>query len=134
MIKLKFFYYKLLVSWYLLLGYEYNPAIPDKDGGWSFSLSKEKKLTRGEAILTLRKEVIFRGQHHNLIQLTCPYWIQLIFTRGYWEYLLHKPDYNKLTWGTFWCRLRGHPDGPIYFNPGGTEPNMRCSTCDDFLG
>lgn len=28
------------------------------------------------------------------------------------------------------CRLRGHPNGPIYYTgPQGTEPDMRCKDC-----
>jgi hypothetical protein len=33
-----------------------------------------------------------------------------------------------------WCRLNGHPAGPIWHNPGGTEPDMHCKFCGDDLG
>lgn len=35
---------------------------------------------------------------------------------------------------TAWCRLRGHPAGVWFYNPGGYEPDMRCKNCEDDLG
>ncbi len=35
---------------------------------------------------------------------------------------------------TVWCRLRGHPAGPWYYNPGGFAPDMDCKNCGDNLG
>ena len=34
----------------------------------------------------------------------------------------------------FYCRLHNHPEGSIYYNPGGTEPDDRCKNCGDRLG
>lgn len=32
------------------------------------------------------------------------------------------------------CRLRGHPNGEIYYNPGGDEPDHRCKDCGEEIG
>lgn len=32
------------------------------------------------------------------------------------------------------CRLRGHPNGEIFWNPGGLEPDHRCQDCGEELG
>ena len=64
--------------------------------------------------------------------LDVPYFIQ---------YLFHKAD-NPLWCNKnrvidfcirFLCRWRNHPDGPIYYNHWGTEPDSRCSNCGDDL-
>jgi len=52
-------------------------------------------------------------------------WISISF----WKYLLEKPN----SWTKFWCRAKGHPDGPIWYNPNGLEPDMRCINCGDEL-
>lgn len=31
------------------------------------------------------------------------------------------------------CRLKGHPNGPIYYTTSGFEPDMRCKDCYDEL-
>jgi hypothetical protein len=49
------------------------------------------------------------------------------FDKYWWKYLLEKP----LNWTKFWCRMGGHKCGPIYYNPYGLEPDMRCKNCDD---
>lgn len=33
-----------------------------------------------------------------------------------------------------WCRMRGHPCGVVWFNPGGLEPDMTCLNCEEDLG
>lgn len=33
-----------------------------------------------------------------------------------------------------WCRMRGHPNGMIYYNPGGTAPDGRCKDCGEDIG
>ncbi len=52
------------------------------------------------------------------------YWFYLSF----WKYLLEKP----VTWKKFWCRASLHKCGPIWHNPGGSEPNYKCQNCGDF--
>jgi hypothetical protein len=32
------------------------------------------------------------------------------------------------------CRIRKHPEGEIYWNPGGDEPDPRCQTCGESIG
>ena len=53
------------------------------------------------------------------------------FTRGWWKYLLEgKPD-----WTRFWCRVRGHPKGIVYYTWGdAAEPDYHCKTCGEYLG
>ena len=33
-----------------------------------------------------------------------------------------------------WCRLRNHPAGVNWYNPGGFEPDMYCRGCGEDLG
>jgi len=55
--------------------------------------------------------------------------IWLWFNKDWWGYLLQKPcDIRKVI-----CRIKGHPAGVIWFNVGGTEPDMRCKNCKDEL-
>lgn len=35
---------------------------------------------------------------------------------------------------TVWCRIRGHPAGIVFYNPGGLEPDYRCKNCGEDLG
>lgn len=58
---------------------------------------------------------------------------KLIFTLAWWKYLFEKPrHYNILKVAL--CRARGHPDGVVWYNPGGLEPDMHCRNCGDDLG
>ena len=52
------------------------------------------------------------------------------FTIGWWKYLLEAP----VSWTAFWCRVHGHPGGPVWYNGMGTEPDMTCRDCGDNLG
>lgn len=58
------------------------------------------------------------------------------FDKWWWIYLFKKPSsYSDAGWlRAIWCRLRNHPAGVWYYNPGGWEPNMRCKNCGDDLG
>jgi hypothetical protein len=48
----------------------------------------------------------------------------------YLKYLFAKPfSFRALV-----CRGKGHPDGVIWYNPGGLEPDMHCKNCGDDLG
>jgi hypothetical protein len=53
---------------------------------------------------------------------------------NYLKYLLGKPAKGISRWTAFWCRLKKHPAGVIWYNPSGLEPDMRCSKCFDDLG
>lgn len=56
------------------------------------------------------------------------------FEFAWWQYLFSKPWRQKLTWEIFWCRVKGHPNGTVYYNPGGFEPDYRCKDCGEDLG
>ena len=32
------------------------------------------------------------------------------------------------------CRAKGHPNGVVWYNPGGLEPDMHCKECGEDLG
>jgi hypothetical protein len=51
-------------------------------------------------------------------------------TWHYWIYIFK----NNSGLQNISCRLRGHPNGPIYYNPGGLEPDWHCIDCDEYLG
>ena len=37
-------------------------------------------------------------------------------------------------WQAVWCRLRNHPNGVVWYNAGGLDPDMTCKDCGDDLG
>ena len=45
-----------------------------------------------------------------------------------WHYL-GNPVRTYLT--TVWCRMHHHPAGPVFFNPGGSEPDESCKNCGE---
>jgi hypothetical protein len=45
-------------------------------------------------------------------------------------YLFSKPAKGINLWTAFWCRLKGHQCGPIWYSHG-LEPDMRCKNCND---
>lgn len=50
------------------------------------------------------------------------------------HYLFSKPE-DGTSWITsIWCRIQGHPKGPIWFAAGQMDPDMHCKTCGDDLG
>lgn len=53
------------------------------------------------------------------------------FTKSWWQYLLEKP-LNKTK---FLCRIKGHPNGPIFYRVDDRilEPDDRCKDCGDHL-
>lgn len=52
------------------------------------------------------------------------------FTSGRWKFVI--TDETKVN--RILCRLRGHPRGEIYYNPGGYEPDHRCKDCGEEIG
>lgn len=32
------------------------------------------------------------------------------------------------------CRIKNHPNGEIYYNPGGNEPDGHCKDCYELIG
>ena len=61
---------------------------------------------------------------------------------GWWTYLLgglgdlpwFSPWFMETKAGRVWCRLRRHPNGEVYWNPGGDEPNHDCVDCGEDIG
>jgi hypothetical protein len=52
------------------------------------------------------------------------------FTLSWYKYLFTP----WLGFKVLFCRIKGHPNGPIYFNPGGLEPNWKCKDCGEDIG
>jgi hypothetical protein len=55
------------------------------------------------------------------------YWLTARLWRWSWLWEETKPE-------RILCRLRGHPEGEIYYNPGGFEPDHHCKTCGEEIG
>jgi len=57
-------------------------------------------------------------------------WWKYLFS-GLWYRWRH--DYWRLRDlpGVIICRIKNHPCGPIWYNPGGYEPDMTCKNCGD---
>ena len=57
------------------------------------------------------------------------------FDKSFWLYLFEKPkDSGWCSWLTrIRCRMAGHPSGPVWFKPLGTEPDGHCITCRDYI-
>ena len=51
-----------------------------------------------------------------------------------WKYLLSKPHNRPLDWLIFWCRLKGHPSGIVYYRSFGNCPDTRCKECGEDIG
>lgn len=63
--------------------------------------------------------------------------IQMWFDKWWWKYLFSPKDkrYDDTPWSTLiWCRIRNHPAGVFWFNPGETEPDNHCRNCGEDLG
>jgi hypothetical protein len=55
------------------------------------------------------------------------------FTKSWWQYLLEKP-LGDFPIERIICRAKGHPAGPVWYNMTGSEPDMRCKHCGDYIG
>ncbi len=53
----------------------------------------------------------------------------------WWDYLFEAPtaEYFVPFWRVILCRIRLHPNGRIFYNSGGLEPDDRCKDCGDKL-
>ncbi len=51
-------------------------------------------------------------------------------TPSWWSYLLDGCGSLR----QFICRARGHPEGMVWYNTGGPEPDTRCNNCNEDLG
>jgi len=56
-------------------------------------------------------------------------WFIINSKRWRWSWLWEETKPERIL-----CRLRGHPKGMIYYNPGGFEPDGRCQTCGENIG
>ena len=74
--------------------------------------------------MTNRLNEIWKWTPRPGLNILFPYW---------WKYVFAKPTgYDKrLTFQKIWCRMCSHPNGQIYFNPNGLEPDNRCKDCGD---
>lgn len=56
-------------------------------------------------------------------------------TPAWYGYMFSFDDNYCLTEkvGIIWCRIRMHPNGPVWFTPGGLEPDMHCKDCGEGL-
>jgi hypothetical protein len=57
-------------------------------------------------------------------------WIYL----EWWRYLLMPARRGDSWWIAVRCRMKGHPNGVVWYNTGALEPNMHCQDCGDDLG
>lgn len=62
---------------------------------------------------------------------------RLIWRAQDWWWRLHQYRYPDNWWltraGQWLCGRRGHTD-VVWYNPGGTEPDMHCKRCGKDLG
>lgn len=66
------------------------------------------------------------NRYHRLTAFVHPWW---------WKYMLKAPESCDASyWRGVWCRFRGHPNGEVYYNPGGFEPDHSCVDCGENLG
>jgi len=57
-------------------------------------------------------------------------WFTLDWYKYLFKGLINQTLWTGLPiWKIFWCRVQGHQHGVIWYNPGGSEPDMRCSNC-----
>jgi len=65
---------------------------------------------------------------------------KLIFKpwRIWWWKFIFAPKsnyYDEVKWRTVvLCRMKNHPEGVVWYNVCGLEPNMHCKNCGDDLG
>lgn len=53
----------------------------------------------------------------------------------FWKYIFEKPTIIETSYKTIiLCRLKGHPNGEIFYNSGGLEPDHRCKNCLEIIG
>jgi len=51
-----------------------------------------------------------------------------------WRYLFGKPFNRPLDRHIVWCRLKGHPNGIVYYRSTGDCPDTRCKDCGEDIG
>ena len=58
----------------------------------------------------------------------------LLFAFEGWEYLLSKPFNRPLDRHIVWCRMKGHPNGIVFYRSNGDCPDTRCRDCGEDIG
>lgn len=56
-----------------------------------------------------------------------PQWYSYLFSDLKWA----DGRFHKLQ--IIWCRIKGHPNGPVWYNYSGLEPDTSCKDCGDEL-
>ena len=51
------------------------------------------------------------------------------FKNFHWFQLFEQTKTERLI-----CRFKNHPEGEVYYNPGGDEPDHHCKTCGENIG
>ena len=58
-------------------------------------------------------------------------WLSL----DWYHYLFAPINKHYSGWlNTLRCRIKGHPRGEVFYNPGALEPNHHCVGCGDEIG
>lgn len=52
----------------------------------------------------------------------------------YWLRFTRKFMFEETMVERIACRIKGHPNGEIFYNPGGDEPDHRCKDCGEEIG
>ena len=124
-----------------------------------FAALADRQAKRNPEWLTSLDPVKAKGLDGFLLD----HWPSVLLPR-YWDYLFGNPEgvpwvqlwspitdlyemrywFKSRGWRWMWdetrmprivCRIRRHPNGPIYYNAGeGYEPDWRCKDCGDVLG
>lgn len=60
------------------------------------------------------------------------------FSKWWWQYLFEKKNgdqsfYEISRLKIILCKIKGHPNGYIFYNPGGYEPDYHCKDCYEEL-
>uniref|UniRef100_A0A6M3L277 Uncharacterized protein n=1 Tax=viral metagenome TaxID=1070528 RepID=A0A6M3L277_9ZZZZ len=79
------------------------------------------------------KKILICIYEETLYKWLSIYWYQYLFDKA--DNPLWISDNKFIDWfERLKCRIKRHPCGSIYYNPGGYEPDYRCSNCGDELG
>lgn len=60
--------------------------------------------------------------------------MRIWFSIEWYKYLFQPIKVGSTWYNSIWCRMKGRPEGPIYYNLGGSEPDWRCKNCNDYIG
>ena len=74
--------------------------------------------------------VDFAGAGHMFDTWKIRRWLTIIW----YQYLFEQPWHDKLTFRMIVCRIKGHPNGEVFYNAGGLEPDHSCKDCGEDIG